>query len=112
MVERKAGSQFDNLIPNHKKSGIDPIPVHAGEVQHTFEKILRRATTLVETLFRFEFGARSYECPKSQESKSGQFWDSTLGVPGKRAIWMQVRRRAVENIIWGKVVATPKSGLW
>jgi hypothetical protein len=26
---------------------------------------------------------RSYECPKSRESKPGQFWDFTLGVPGQ-----------------------------
>jgi len=67
-----------------------------------------RATTLVQTSSRSEFGARSYECPKSREFKPGQFRDSTLGVPGKRGIWMQVRRRVAENIIRGKVVASPK----
>jgi hypothetical protein len=35
-----------------------------------------------------------------------------LGVSGKRAIWMQVQRRAAENTIWGKVVASPESGPW
>ncbi len=44
--------------------------------------------------------------------KPGQFRDSTLGVPGKIAIWMQVRRRAAENTIRGKVVASPESGPW
>jgi hypothetical protein len=44
--------------------------------------------------------------------KSGQFRDSTLRVPGKIAIWMQVRRRAAENTIWGKVMAFPESGPW
>jgi hypothetical protein len=62
---------------------------------------------LLKTSSRSELGARSYERPKSWESKPGQFWDSTLGVMGKRAIWMQVRQRAAENTIWGKVVASP-----
>jgi hypothetical protein len=30
MAKRKARSQIDNLIPNHGKSGIDPIPLHVG----------------------------------------------------------------------------------
>jgi len=75
-------------------------------------KISRRATTLVQTLSRSEFGARSYARPKSRESKPGQFRDSTLGVPGKRAIWMQVWRRAIENTIWGKVMASLESKPW
>jgi hypothetical protein len=32
--------------------------------------------------------AESYELLKSQESKPGQFRDSSLGVPGQKAIWM------------------------
>jgi len=28
----------------------------------------------------------------NRDSKLGQFWDSTLGVPGKNVIQMQVRR--------------------
>jgi hypothetical protein len=50
--------------------------------------------------------------PKSQESKPGQFRDSTLGVPGKRAIWMQVPWRVAKNTIWGKVMVSPESGPW
>jgi hypothetical protein len=49
---------------------------------------------------------------QSPGSPKRQFWDSTLGVPGKRAIWMQVRQRATENTIWGKVVASSESGSW
>jgi hypothetical protein len=37
---------------------------------------------------RSEVEARSYARPKSRESKSGQFRDSTLGVPGQKAIRM------------------------
>ncbi len=53
-----------------------------------------------------EVGERSYERPKSRESKSGQFWDSTLGVPRKSAIRMQVRQKDTKNTICGKVVAS------
>jgi hypothetical protein len=42
----------------------------------------------------------------------GQFWDSTLGVPGKSAIQMQVWRRGIENTIWGKVVASLEFRPW
>jgi len=36
-----------------------------------------------------------------------------LGSPGtKKAIWMWVSWRSIENIIRGKVVASPKSGPW
>jgi hypothetical protein len=30
MAKRKAESQIGNLIPNHEKLGIDPIPLRAG----------------------------------------------------------------------------------
>ncbi len=33
-------------------------------------------------------GPGRYELPKSRESNSGQFGDSSLGVSGKRTIWM------------------------
>jgi len=59
--------------------------VRAGEVRHTVGKLSRKTTTLVETSSRSKFGARSYERPKSRESKPGQFRDSTLGVPGKKS---------------------------
>jgi hypothetical protein len=45
MVERKVGSQIGSLTPDHKKSGIDPIPVCAEGVQHTVGKLSRRATS-------------------------------------------------------------------
>ncbi len=58
---------------------------------------------------RFEPGV---ELPKSREFKSGQFQDSSLGVLGIKAIWMRVRWSNAENIIWGKVVASPEFGPW
>jgi hypothetical protein len=44
--------------------------------------------------------------------KPGQFRDSTLGIPGKNAIRMQVRWRGTENTIGRMVVAPPESGPW
>jgi hypothetical protein len=60
---------------------------------------------------QLEVWAKSYDLVKSRESKSGQFRDSTLGVPGQKAIRMWVRWSNVENTIWGKVVASPESVL-
>jgi hypothetical protein len=88
MGKRRAGSQTGNLTPDHEKPGIDLFSTFSARVRHGVGKLSTRAKTLVQTSSRSELGARSYERPKSQESKSGQFWDCTLGVPGKRAIWM------------------------
>ncbi len=50
---------------------------------------------------------------QSPESpKPGQFRDSTLGVPGKSAIQVQVRQRGTKNTIGRMVVAPPESGPW
>ncbi len=82
---RESNWQFDS---RPLKSGINLFLTFAAEVRHGVGKLSRRATTLVQTSSRSELRARSYGCPKSRESKPGQFRDSTLGVPGKKAIWM------------------------
>jgi hypothetical protein len=112
MVKRRAWSQTGSLTPDHKKSGIDPTPGCAEGVQHTIGKLLRRATSLFQTSFQSEVWAESCDLPKFWESKPGQSRDSSLGVPGIKAIWMQVRWSNAENTIWGKVVASPESGPW
>jgi len=89
-----------------------PDPVCTDGVRHTVGKILKRTTSLLQTSSQSEVWAGSYELPKSQESKLGQFRDSSLGVPGIKAIWMWVWRNNAENTIWGKVVTSLKSGLW
>jgi len=43
---------------------------------------------------------------------SRQFRNSNLGVLGKCAIRMPLPWGAIENTIWGKVVASPESGRW
>ncbi len=47
MGKRRAGSQTASLTPDHKKSGIDPIPVCEDWVRHAVEKLLRRAISLL-----------------------------------------------------------------
>jgi hypothetical protein len=81
-------------------------------VQHTVGKLSRRDTSLLETSFQLEVLAKSYDLVKSRESKPGQFRDSTLGVPGQKAIWMCLRWSNAQNTIWGKVVTSPKFGPW
>ncbi len=49
MAKRKVGSQIGNLIPDHKKSRIDPTFVRANGVRYTVEKLSMRATTLIHT---------------------------------------------------------------
>jgi hypothetical protein len=64
MAKRKARSQIDNLIPDHKKSGIDPISLHAGAVQHAVEKLSMKATPWLQTSSRFEVYTRNYNPAK------------------------------------------------
>jgi hypothetical protein len=47
VTKRKARNQIDNLTPDHGKSGINPIPLRAGGVQHAIKKFSTRATTSV-----------------------------------------------------------------
>jgi hypothetical protein len=44
--------------------------------------------------------------------KSGQFWDSTLGVPRQTTTWVWVRRSNAENTIGSMVVTSPEPGPW
>jgi hypothetical protein len=112
MGKRRAGSQTSNLTFDHKKSGIDPIPVCEDGVRHTVGKLMKRATSLLQTSSQSKVWAGSYELPKSRESKPGQFRDSSLGVPRIKAIWMRVPWSNAKNTIWGKVVASPEFGPW
>ncbi len=106
---RESNWQFDS---RSLKVGNRPIP----------DVCSRSATWRWKALFKgYKFGldlvpiggrARSYEVPKSRESKSGQFRDSTLGVSGKRAIRMPLPWANVENTIGSMVVASPEPGPW
>ncbi len=45
--KKKGWELIDNLIPDHKKSGIDPTSVRASGVRHTVGKFSMRATNLL-----------------------------------------------------------------
>jgi hypothetical protein len=69
MTKRRAGSQIDNLIPNHKKSRIDSISLHPGGVKHTVRKLLTRAITLLHISSQSQVCTQSYGASKLQESQ-------------------------------------------
>jgi hypothetical protein len=82
------------------------------ECDMALKSSLWRLQVWVQTSSRSEVGVRSYEVPKSRESKLGQFRDSTLGVPGKRAIRMPLPWVNAEYTIGSMVVASLESGPW
>jgi hypothetical protein len=67
-------------------------------------KALKESYKFASDLIPIGVSAKKYDLTKS--------WDSILGVPGQKAIRMWVRRSNAENIIWGKVVASPEFGPW
>jgi hypothetical protein len=79
MAKRRVGSQTVNLIPDHKKSGINPIYLAVGGVPHIVGKLSTRATTLLETALQSEVCSQSYGAPKLRESQMAGFRDSHSG---------------------------------
>jgi hypothetical protein len=84
MAKRRVESQIDNLIPDQKKSGINPIYLAVEGVRHTFGKLSTRTTTLFLTALQSDVCLQSYRVPKSWESHLAQFWDSHSGVLGEK----------------------------
>ncbi len=87
---RESNCQFDS---RSLKVENRPLPDVAWKsatqrVRHGVGKLLTRATTLIQDSSQSEFEAKRYGRPKSRDSNPGQFRDSNLGVPGKRAIRM------------------------
>jgi hypothetical protein len=81
-------------------------------MQHIIGNFLTRATTLLQTSFESEVCTQSYGPPKSLESQLWEFRDSHLGVLGQNDVWVLVPWLGTKYTIWGKVVASPKSGPW
>jgi hypothetical protein len=63
-------------------------------------------------LSQSEVYTQSYGAPKLRKSQLWEFWDSHLGVPRQNVIWMWALWRGTKYTIRGKVVVSPKSGLW
>jgi hypothetical protein len=85
MAKRRVRSQTTSLIPNQKKSRIDPIYLALGGVQHTIGKPSIRATTLLQTASQPEVCSQSYGAAKSRKSHPARFRDSHSGVPGEKS---------------------------
>jgi hypothetical protein len=69
MAKRKAMSQTGSLIPDQKKSRIDPIYLFADNMRHTVRKLSTRATTLLNIAPQSEVLSQSYGAPKLRESE-------------------------------------------
>jgi hypothetical protein len=106
MVERRAGSQTGNLTPDHKKSGIDPILVRLGEVQHTIGKLSRRITTCfrphpnpsspIGIVSRLHFGSPGKKCHLDASAMTRcrkYYMGEGGGFPWVRAVVSQVSPR-------------------
>jgi hypothetical protein len=89
---------------------IDPNSLRANNMRHTIGKHSTRVTTLFQTSLQSKVYTRSYVPLELQKSQLWEFRDSHLGVLGQNAIWMWPLGRAAENIIRGKVVASPSLG--
>jgi len=113
MAKRRDGSQTASLTPDHKKSGIDPIYLATGGVPHIVGKLLTRDTTLLQIAPQSEVCSQSYGAPKSRESQMAGFRDSHSGVQGEKS-HLDVGSVVSHRVYYkrGKVVASPKSGLW
>jgi len=105
---RESNWQFDS---RPLKVGNRPDP-GVCKWKHTIGKLLRRATTLLQSSSQSEVWAKSYGRAKSRESKPGQVRDSSLGVLGQKAIRMWVPQRGTKYTIWGKVLVSFESGPW
>jgi len=85
MAKRRVASQIANLTFDYKNSGINLIYLVANDVRHIVEKLLTRATTLLETAFRSKICSQSYGAPKSWESQLARFRDSHSGVSWEKS---------------------------
>ncbi len=79
---------------------------------HIVGNLLTRATTLLKTSLPSDVCPQSYGPPKSQKSQLWEFWDSHLGVSRQNDTWVLIPWPGIDYTIRGKVVASPKFGLW
>jgi len=81
-------------------------------VPHTVEKLVMKATILVQTSFQSKVFTQSYGPPKLRESQLWEFQDSHLRVPRQNDIWLLVPWPSTKYTIRGEVMTSPKSGPW
>jgi hypothetical protein len=108
MVERRVGSQTDNLTLDHKKSGINPIPVRAEGVRHTVGELQVRFRPCPNR--RSEREVMNAQSPGSpnRDSFGTPLWESRDKEPFGRG-----HGGATQRILYGgKVMASPKPRPW
>ncbi len=112
IIKRRVENQIDNLIPDHKKSKIDPTSMRADGVRYTVGKLSTKAINLLQTSSRSQVWTKKYSLAKLQKSNLNSFETPLWESRDKKAIWMWASQRGIENTIWGKVVASPESRPW
>jgi len=78
------------------------IYLRASGVPHIVGKLSMRVTTLLQTSPQLKVFTKSYGLPKLRDTQFS----------GQNDIWVQAPWPSIKNIIRGKVMASPKSGLW
>jgi hypothetical protein len=111
MAKRKVGNQVGSLTPDQLKPRIDPTTLCASGMQHAVENLSTKTIILLQTSSQSEVCTQSYEATNLQESHFGNFgtpsWESWDKMSFGCGLW-----RGIEYTIRGKVVVSPKSGLW
>jgi hypothetical protein len=111
MVERRVGSQTGSWTPNHKKSRINLTPVCADGVQHTIEKLLRRAT-IASDLIPIWSLSRELWAPKVPRVQTETVSGLLFGSPGDKSHLDAGATEQRREYYMGKVVVSPESGPW
>jgi hypothetical protein len=107
---RESNWQF-NSRPQKFKNRPDPGVCRWGTTHRW--KALEESYKIALDLIPIRGLSRELRAPKVLGVQTGTVSGLLLGgVPGIKAIWMRVCRSNTENTIWGKVVASPKSGPW
>jgi hypothetical protein len=104
MGKRRAGSQIDNLTPDHKKSGIDLFPTFELRARYVVGKISTRATSLVQTSSQSDLAVGSYDLPKSRDSNRDSFGTILglqLGSPRKKKPFGCSLGEVAQRILYG-----------
>ncbi len=117
--KERPGVKTNILTPDHKKLRIDPTSVHASGVRYGFRVQGLGLKALDESCnFALDLIPIGGLSTKLQSHKvAGVLTLAILGFlegsPGtKKAMWMWALQRGAQYTIWGKVVASPKSGPW
>jgi len=105
---RESNYQFDSR-PQKVENRLDPW-VCRKSATHRW-KALKESYKIALDLIPIRGLSWELRAPKVPRLQTWTF-ESPLGVPGIKAIWMRVPRSNAENTIWGKVVASLESGPW